>query len=365
LVLTPLRGGDAARVRLSNRFDAQPISLGSVYIGKQRRGANLVRGSNREVRFGGNAKVTIPAGKDVLSDPVRFSFRAFQRLAVSVYVRAPGGPVTEHAQAEQTSFITPPGSGDLTAHDNGAGFSSATTTRPLLTGIETKVSRRAGVIVAVGASFTDGFQLDPTLGNTGIDLDARYPDFLARRVGPGFAVLNEGITGNRILQDGFLPTFAPSLLHRLAGDVLNRPGITDVIFQQGINDMALAPQAWPAELSQGIKRVVDRLHDLRGGGRRNLNVLVGTLSPAFNALEGPGYGSAEANANREQVNRFIRASGIGDGYVDFDRALRDPKHPTHLLPAYDSGDHFHPNAAGYRAMARAVNLSSLKGASCQ
>jgi hypothetical protein len=193
LVLTPLRSGDDARVRLSNRLSSEPITFGSTYIGKQADGATLVPGSNQRLTFGGARQVTVPAGGEVVSDPVKIQFRAFEHLAVSVYVAAPGGHATEHFLGVQTSFISPAGSGDLAGEDGG-GYSEPTLTRPFVTGIETRVAGRDGVLVPVGDSITDG------AGSGGIDVDARYPDFLAGRLqdplgGVRYSVLNEGIAG--------------------------------------------------------------------------------------------------------------------------------------------------------------------------
>ena len=360
LVLTPRRSGDVARVRLSNRFGTRPIAFGSVFIGQQRSGADLIPGSNERVRFKGRRRVTIPAGQETLSDPVPISFRAFQHVAVSVYVAAPGGPATEHFLAEETSFVSASGSGDLTADEAATGYSTTTPARPFVTGLETRAPRTDGVVVAVGDSITDG-------AGSAVDEDTRYPDFLARRLehrpgGVSFSVLNEGIGGNRILRGGLTPIFGPSLLRRLHADVVTRPGITTVIVLEGINDLGQPPPASARDVIGGLRRVVHRLERRRGGGRRHLDVLVGTLTPSRRA--GGAYGTAETNAKRHEINRFIRRSGIGDGYVDFARAVRDPVHQGRLAARYDSGDHLHPNAAGYRRMARTVTLSALRGPRC-
>jgi lysophospholipase L1-like esterase len=376
LVLTPRRSGNVARVRLSNRFGTQPITFGSVYIGEPRDGAGLVPGSNRRVRFDDRRGVTIAAGDEALSDPVRISFQARDHLAVSVYVAAPGGPATEHWPIPgRTSFESASGSGDLAAQEKGTGFSNSidrgfqvgpgaipSDSWPFVTGIETRVSRGDGVVVAIGDAITQGLVESPIGG-----ADKRYTTFLARRLdgrghGPRFSVLNEGIGGNFLMRDAILPWNGPSLLARLRADVLARPGVTDVIVLSGANDLGFGGS--PEDLIAGLNTAVNQLEAFRGGGRRHLNVLVGTLTP----MEGAtllSYGTAAANAAREEVNDFIRTSGIGDGYVDFARALGDPKNPGHLLPAYDAGDHLHTSAAGIRRMAEAVRLSELKGTGCR
>jgi lysophospholipase L1-like esterase len=364
LLLTPLRSGQVARVRLSNRLSAAPITLSRVHIGQQATGAALLAGSNRPVHFEGLPEVTIAAGDEVLSDPVDIEWRAFDHLAVSIYVAAPGGIATEHLQGHQTSFISVPGSGDLTAQENAAGFPIATTRRPLVTGIETPAAGAQAVLVAVGDSITDGEQRSPRGEELGVDEDTRYPDFLARRLhdpvrGVSYSVLNQGIGGNQVLKD----LFGPSLQSRLDADVLSRPGVTDAILLEGINDLGFPPGASADDVISGLENAVARLKSFRGGGRSSLNVLVGTLTPS-GGTETLEHGTAETNAKREAINQYIRQSGIGDGVVDFDRALRDPDHPDRLLPLYDSGDHLHPSSAGYERMAAEVDLSTLKGPDC-
>jgi lysophospholipase L1-like esterase len=361
LNLTPLKSGRVARIRLSNRFGTRTVTFGRVRLGKQRSGARLVPGSDRIVRFGGRRSVQVAAGKEVLSDPVRISVRAFQHLAVSVYLPGPTGPVTQHLQAHQTSFA---GAGDLTAREGAGGFSPAGTARPFVTGLDVRASSRDGVVAAIGDSITDGDQRSATVQELGVDEDARYPDFLARRLAPRrFSVLNLGIGGNRVLTD-LLGFAGPSLLNRLDPDLLHRPDVTDVILLEGINDLGF-DQALPADtVIDGLRRAVRRMHALRRHHRRpGLNVLVGTLTPSFGAVEA-GHASAATEQRREEINAVIRAGGVGDGVVDFDRALRDPADPLRLAAAYNSGDGLHPSSAGYRRMAQAVDLAKLDGPSC-
>ena len=361
LNLTPLKSGRVTRIRLSNRFGTRAVTFARVRLGKQRSGARLVPGSNRIVRFDGRRSVRVAVGKEVLSDPVRISFRAFQHLAVSVYLPGPTGPVTQHLQAHQTSFA---GAGDLSAGEGARGFSPAGTARPFVTGLDIRASGRDGVVAAIGDSITDGDQRSATIQELGVDEDARYPDFLARRLAPRrVSVLNLGIGGNRVLTD-LLGFAGPSLLNRLGPDLLDRPDVTDVILVEGINDLGF-DQALPADaVLDGLRRAVRRLHVLRRDRRRpRLNVLVGTLTPSFGAVEA-GHATAQTEQRRQEVNAVIRAGAIGDGAVDFDRALRDPADPSRLAPAYNGGDGLHPSSAGYRRMAQAVDLGKLDGPAC-
>jgi lysophospholipase L1-like esterase len=367
--VTPLFGGSTLRVRLSNRFGTRAITFDSIYIGKQQDGAALVPGSSRQVRFRGKRKVRIPRGEEVRSDRVRLSYSAFERLAVSLYARRITGGVTQHFTAAQRSFFTPAGAGDLGAEESGTAFTQSTTSRFFVTGIDVRAPKRVAAIVTFGDSLTDGLQARSVpFRQAGIDDDARYPDFLARRLldqkQPRYSVLNAGISGNRILTGGRY-IFGRRALSRYRADVGALSGATDVIVLEGINDFGAIPSATAKDVIDGLRRLVRRLQRLRpsSSGRKHFNVLVGTLLPARNA-PAFGDGSALANARRELVNRYIRTSGIGDGVVDFDAALRDPANPSQLKPLYDSGDHLHPSSAGYKAMADAVPITRVRGSGC-
>jgi lysophospholipase L1-like esterase len=321
------------------------------------------------VLFRGKRNVRIPRGEEVRSDPVRLSYSAFERLAVSLYARRITGGVTQHFTAAQRSFFTPAGAGDLGAEESGATFTQSTTSRFFVTGIDVRTPKRVAAIATFGDSLTDGLQAPPVpFRRAGIDEDARYPDFLARRLlaqsQPRYSVLNAGISGNRILTGGQY-IFGRRALSRYRADVGRLSGATDVIVLEGINDFGAIPSATAKDVINGLRRLVRRLQRLRprSSGRKRFNVLVGTLLPAHNA-PAFGDGSALANARRELVNRYIRTSGIGDGVVDFDAALRDPANPSRLNPPYDSGDHLHPSSAGYEAMADVVPIERLQGSGC-
>jgi hypothetical protein len=230
MILSPHFGGDRARLHLSNRFGTRPVTFNRVSPALRRSGASLVAGSLRRVQFAGRSAVTVPAGHDVVSDPVRLSFGPFDDLAVSIYVDHSSGIPTEHWSARQTSYLTAPGAGNKTTARRGASFSQQTTARYYVDGLDVRAPRRVGSVVALGDSLTDGYQGPPNLvpeDPGSIDRNQRYPDFLARRLlahRRPLSVLNAGISGNPVLANGYYPYFGPSAISRLRADVLRQPG---------------------------------------------------------------------------------------------------------------------------------------------
>jgi lysophospholipase L1-like esterase len=205
----------------------------------------------------------------------------------------------------------------------------------------------ASTIVAFGNSITDG-------ARSTADADRDWPARLAARLAAneatrGVGVVNAGISGNRVLSDGS----GVSVLARLDRDALSYPGVKWVIFMEGINDIGgltrgrTNPVVTADRLIWAYLQVIDRAH------AQGVKVAGATLTP----YEGAGYFSEEGEAIRAAVNEWIRTSGAFDAVIDFDAATRDPSSPRRLLPAYDPGDHLHPNDAGYQAMADAIDLS--------
>jgi lysophospholipase L1-like esterase len=200
-----------------------------------------------------------------------------------------------------------------------------------------------GVIAALGDSITEGNGSTP-------DTNGRWPDVLAKRLmvrtGAKFGIANAGIGGNRVLSGG-----SPNALARFDRDVLAQPGVTHVVFTEGINDIRITaqnPNSIPLEdLIAGHKQIIERA---RGAG---LKIYGGTLVP----YEGTQGWSKETEATRVALNNWIRTSKAYDAVIDFDAAIRDPAQPSRILAKFDSGDHLHPNNAGYEAMANAVDLA--------
>jgi len=214
-------------------------------------------------------------------------------------------------------------------------------------------------VVAIGDSITDGV-------NSSVGANARWPNDLARRLdavsGPTLAVADEGIGGNRVLTDS--PFYGVSAEARFERDVLDQPGVRDVIVLEGINDIGFSAGP-PLPVTGGLPRqgtgvsadqiIAGYRQLIAAAHARGLRIFGATLLP----FQGAGYYSAAGEATREAVNTWIRTSRAFDGVIDFDKVMRDPADPLRLNPSYDSGDHLHPNDAGYQAMANAINLAML------
>ncbi|MFP8907342.1 SGNH/GDSL hydrolase family protein [Streptomyces atacamensis] len=365
-------GGDRVRIRLSNEFGDRPLAIGEARIARRAEdgGPTAVdKRTDRALTFGGRSSVTVPAGAPMLSDPVSLRVPAGSDLVVSIHLpeRTPGSTV--HAFAFQHNHVA---SGNVTGHADIT--PTATVDRwYFLTGVSVSADRsrgagKASAVIALGDSITDG-------SDTEVNANHRWPDFLARRLaearGPyPRGVLNQGISGNRLLHDPNPPAgtgaenyaayFGQSALRRFDRDVAAQPGAEHVIVLLGVNDLG-HPAAGTAPASEkvtaqdvidGHRQLIARAHE------RGLKAYGGTILP----FKGDTFGfhSKESEAARQAVNHWIRTSGEYDGVIDFDRALRDPADPERLLPRYDSGDHLHPSDAGAEAMADAVPLHLLR-----
>jgi lysophospholipase L1-like esterase len=346
-------GGSRFRVVLSNTFGTAPLTIGAAQVAVRDKHAAILPQSNRVLTFGGAARTTVAAGAILASDPVDLVAPDFADLAIDLYLpgdtAAMKSPITIHPASWQTNYVSPPGNHagavsmpvqTTTQYRRGDGLVSATWF--FLTRVEVMAPRQTGAVVTIGDSITDG------TGST-IDTNNRWPDHLARRLakaGMRMAVLNAGFGGNRVLRD----VNGPSALARFDRDVISQPGVTHLIVLEGINDIGQAREnASPgaADLVAGHRQMIERA---RASGIR---VFGATLTP----FEGANYWTAEGEAKRQALNEWIRTGKAYDAVFDFDAAVRDPNRPAKLLAQYDPGDHLHLNAAGYQAVANAIELT--------
>lgn len=331
-------GGKRIRIRLSNAFGTKPLKIEAAQIALPA-GAGAIRAETaRMLTFAGRTSVTIPSGALMVSDPAEFDLAPLSDLAVTIRVKDPTRAITGHPGARCTSY--------LMAGDGITALELPTATRTphwyYLCGVDVALSNAAAVAI-LGDSITDG-RGSPTDGN------GRWTDHLGRRLQANQAtahvgVLNQGLGGNRLLNDGL----GPNVLARLDRDVLAQPGVRWVIVLEGINDLGTR-SATAREVISAYEQIIVRAHD------RRIRVYGATLMPC----EGSFYFNPELEAARREINAWIRESGRFDAVIDFDAATRDPQHPSRLSGPADGGDHLHPGPGGYKIMGEAIDLNLFR-----
>lgn len=338
-------GGDRVRVRFTNEFGSDPLTISDAHVALSSGGAGTQAGTDHVLTFDGAASVKIPPGAVMFSDPAPLMTPPLSDVAVSFFLppqvmRAE----TFHDFSDQDNYAA---GGDVAGE--------ATLSQPemlnswyFVDGIEVPAADDSRAIVTLGDSITDG-ALSTRNANH------RWPDVLAARLQQdkklkNVTVLNEGIGGNRVLND----VYGPNALARLDRDVLSQEGVRYVIVLEGINDIGrLAKPQSPDDaitahqLEQALKQIVDAGHE------RGIKVIGATLTP----YAGAGYSSEKGEQVRQELNRWIRESRTFDGVIDFDKITQDPQNPTHFSPKCDSGDHLHPADEGYKEMGEGIDLS--------
>ncbi|MEU7637623.1 SGNH/GDSL hydrolase family protein [Streptomyces sp. NPDC039016] len=344
--------GTQARIKLSNRYGTAPLEVSGASLARAGTGAAVAAGSVRPLTFDGAASVRIPAGGEVYSDPAEVTVAALESLTVSLYFAGPTGPATFHAQAWATAYRA---AGAQLGEVDPAVFGETSVSWYHLAAVELADGgpARRDTVVLFGDSITDGF------GST-VDADRRYSDALAERLAAGgrpLRVLNLGIGGNLLLNDS--PWFGESAGARFDREVLAQPGVRSVVVLVGLNDIGFSEVDLPTykpnpdnsaeQLIVGYRKLIDRAH------AAGVRVVGGTILP----FKGSEYHTPVAEAKRRAVNEWIRTAGAFDAVADFAAALADPADPDALRSAYDSGDFKHPDDAGYRVMAEAVDPAAL------
>ena len=351
-------GGKRVRVWLSNRFGRAPLHVGAVHIavsagmsaGADPKGSadesGIEPGTDRALTFNQSDSVVIPPGAEVVSDPVALDVPELSSLAVSMYFPDRTMATTEHTDAQQTSYAA---TGNLVDAANLAGKDWPQRHWYVVSGVDVDAPGDSAVI-AMGASIVDGY-------HSRWNDNHRWPDDLAARLAADantkkagvLGVVDVGIGGNRVLLDGY----GSNASSRFNRDVLARSGVRYLIVLEGTNDIGrFATDHQPyGDLTQriesGLAQLVMQAH------QHGILVFGATFTPYKDCF----YYSAAGDEVRQEVNQWIRTSAVFDGVVDFDKATRDPENPQRYLPQYDSGDHLHPNDAGYQAMANAIDLN--------
>ncbi len=339
------RGGTAVRVTITNELGVDPLRISEAHLALRAQGSDLTPGSDRPLLFGGRPSIVIPPGAVAVTDGTSANLPALADVALSLDLPAqPMHIVTAHPLALTTSYEA---AGDQ------VGSTTLTQAKPLaqwrfLKNIEVSGGGAGGAIVTFGDSITDGARSTP-------DTNRRWPDLLAQRLQAnkplaGIGVLNEGISGNRLLHD----VAGPNALARFDRDVLSQSGVRFLVLLEGINDIGRTAQprnpgdeVTAEQIIVAYGQMIERAH------AHGIEVFGATLTPFL----GAGYATPAGEAMRETVNAWIRVPGHFDGVIDFDKITRDPANPGALLPRYDSGDHLHPSDAGYRAMGEGIDLA--------
>lgn len=351
-------GGAALRVRLTNEFGDRPVAIGAIRIALADQSGKIVPGSEHVLTFGGQSRAVIRAGAPLVSDPAPMPVQPLSRLAISLYLPGEVATCTCHGVGMEEAYVAP---GDQTT---AVALSGATTTqnRVLLAAVDVAAAGPAKTIVAFGDSITDGVGSTP-------GADRRWPDILAQRLlvraGPAIFVANEGISGNRVLNDGA----GVSALARFDRDVLATPGLAYVVVFEGINDIGIAhaPSTMPGPMGEYMKRLAGKpvsAEDIIAGYEQmiarahahGVKIYGATIAP----YEGAVYASPEGEAERQAVNAWIRTSKAFDAVLDFDAVLRDPARPARIRDDFQAGDHLHGSDAGYKALADSIDLSLFR-----
>ena len=344
-------GGAILRVHITNVFGTTPLHFTSVHIARPFAADSpaIDPASDRALTFSGANDVTVPAGADVVSDPMAYDVAPLSNLAVTYHLDEPPAPETSHPGSRATTYFV-----------RGDQVSAATFENPgtiehwyQVSAIDVQAPPGAGVVAALGDSITDG-HATTTNGNN------RWTDVLAARLQRSaatkdVAVLNDGIGGNHLLVDGL----GPNALARFDRDVLAPCGIHWLIVFEAINDLgelARERDTAPADHAALVRRILLAYQQIiQRAHAHGIRVYGATVTPDG----GSDYyhPDAQSEADREAVNDWIRAPGHFDAVLDFDKVMRDPQQPDRMLPALDCGDHLHPNPAGYRAIGDSIPLS--------
>lgn len=370
LIVKPDIWGKEARIRLSNALGTKPVTFDGVFVGLHMASSTVVKGTNHAVKFGGRNSVTVAPGSSVWSDAIGLGFvkdpserlLAGRKLAISFHIAGESGPMTWHAKALTTSYVTAPHAGAM-GHDEGElAFPFATASWYFLDAVDMKAPADTRLVVAFGDSITDGTA-------TTMNGDDRWPDVLSRRLhalyGDKIAVVNAGIGGNQIAGPAeYSPTKpfpgGPAAGQRIERDVLTLSGVSAMIWLEGINDFSKNGNREADVAKAEMKAIVERIR----ARHPKMKIYGATVVSALGSTSA-AHGFPEQNEKRKSLNEFIRTSGIFDGVIDFDKETLDPQTGgmrAEFVPdntVGGKGDKLHPNRLGYRTMGISVDTGML------
>ncbi|MFF4797579.1 GDSL-type esterase/lipase family protein [Streptomyces sp. NPDC001351] len=341
-------GGEALRLRLSNRYGKEPLHIGGAHLAVRTHGSGIDPASDTPLRFSGADTVTIPVGEDITSDPVELPVSAGEELTVSLYLPGDTGLTTYSAVPYDIGHAVP--GNQLSAEH--LHHAEELPTGHFLTGVDVLAPADTRIAVAFGDSWIEGAFTTPGTNNS-------FPAQLGRRLTRGW-IVNQGISGNRLLTD----EVGEHLLARLDRDVLAVPGVSHVLIHAGLNDIGLpGAQSYPEpaadmpgadDLIAGFTALADRIHTA------GLIAIGSTLGPYEGTIY-DGVDTPEGQALRRQINDWLRSPDHPfDAVIDIATAVADPDRPTHIHADFNAGDGLHVNDAGAKAIADAVDLSLLK-----
>ena len=359
-------GGKQVRLTLSNRFGTEPLIIGGVNVARSTSNGTVNAASLQDVTFSGKPGTVIDPGKTVISDPVAMDVAPLSDVAVSIFLPAEKITFfTDHPLSHTTNYRA------VGNQIRAASMTGVTNLQPwrILVAIDVMAPSQDAAIVAFGDSITDG------QGSTN-DANLRWPSQLAARLQAKpkyarFAVVDEGIGGNRILHAGGEPDARagqhPSAMTRWSYDALDRSGVKYIILLEGVNDIGhsslikeggakMREEKSPetpvtaADLIHAMTQLIDEAH------ARGVKVIGATLTP----YGGAKYERPDGEETHNAVNEFIRHVGKFDGVIDFEKATQDPAHPDRYRSDFNDKDHLHPNDAGAKAMADSIDLALFK-----
>jgi lysophospholipase L1-like esterase len=348
-------GGRQVRVRFTNEYGTEPLAIGAAHVGLAVPGGGVRPSSDRELTFAGSSSATVPAGTPILSDPVDLPVSALAELSISLYLPEPVKTCTCHGMGVQTCWTIP---GDAVAAPALPADATSLPLQAFISAVEVLSDGPAKAIVVIGDSITDGFGSTP-------DANRRWTDRLAERLagqgGPAGYVCNQGISGNRVLNDGV----GVSALARFDRDVLATPGLGYVVVAEGLGDIGIsfAPRDDGGPITEFLKSFPGApitADDVIAGHRQliarahghGVKIYAATLTPSGN----DDMYSPEGESARQAINAWIRTSGAYDGVLDFDAVWRDPADSSRTKDGFHAGD-VHGSDAGYQALGDSVDLS--------